>query len=120
MFTEGCIKSPFVMTRKLKFNVQNSRMSPVLPFDVIALIIDTIGETKDKNLLKELSLVSDSFLQICRKHLFATVELHSANAASRLASSKKAFIKLIRSRPDVINYIRKLTYEVSYNDEDDH
>ena len=33
-------------------------MSPVLPFDVIALIIDIIEENKDTNLLKELALVS--------------------------------------------------------------
>ena len=54
-------------------------MSPVLPFDIIALIIDTVGENKDTKLLKELALVSHSFLQICSKHLFATVELYNAN-----------------------------------------
>ena len=46
-----------------------------LPFDIIVLIIDIVGENKDINLLKELALVSHSFLQICSKHLFATVEL---------------------------------------------
>ena len=88
-------------------------MSPVLPFDIFALIIDIVGENKDTDLLKRLALVSHSFLQICSKHLFATIELHDAYL-DQLASSKKGFVKLLRSRPDVVNYIRKLTYKVTY------
>jgi hypothetical protein len=92
-------------------------MSPVLPFDIIALIIDIVGENKDTDLLKKLALVSHSFLHICSKHLFATVKLHSATSC--LASSKKGFVKLLKSRPDVVKYIRKLKYSVSRNDDDD-
>ena len=95
-------------------------MSLVLPFDIIALIIDIVGENKDTNLLKELALVSHYFLQICRKHLFATVELHDAVPDYNIASSKKGFVKLLQSRPDVAKYIRKLTYKVGRNDDDDH
>ena len=100
---------------KLKFNVQQSTLSPVLPFDIITLIINIVGENKDTNLLKELALVSHSFLQICSKHLFATVELHDAVRGYPVASSKKGFVKLLKSRPDVVKYIRKLTYKVSNN-----
>ena len=60
---------------QIKFNVQHSTMSSVLPFDIIAQIIDTVGKNEDTNLLKELALVSHSFLQICTKHLFSTVDL---------------------------------------------
>jgi hypothetical protein len=96
-------------------------MSPALPFDIIGLIIDIVGENKDTDLLKELALVSHSFFQICRKHLFATVDLRSANYY-KLASSKKGFVKLLKSRPDVVKNIRKLTYrlEVSHYDDEDH
>ena len=89
------------------FNVQHSTMSPVLPFDIIALIIDNVGENKDTD-LKELVLVSHSFLQNCSKHLFATIELD-------VSSLKKGFVKLLKSRSDVVRYIPKLTYIVSYN-----
>ena len=92
------------------FDVQHSTMSPVLPFDVIALIIDVVGENEDTNLLKKLALVSHSFLQICSKHLFATVVLHDAVPTHLLASSKKGFVKLLKSRPDVVKYIRKFIY----------
>ena len=87
-------------------------MSPVLPFDIIALIIDIVGENEDTNLLKELALVSYFFHQNCSKHLFATIELHDADPDNRIASSKKGFVKLLTSRPDVVKHIRKLTYEV--------
>ena len=94
-------------------------MSAVLPFDIIELIIETVGgENEDTNLLKELALVSHSFHQICSKHLFATIELHDGVSCPDIASSKKGFVKLVRNRPDVVKYIRKLTYEVSHFDDD--
>ena len=83
-----------------------------LPFDIISQIINTVGESEDTNLLKDLSLVSHCFHQICSKHLFATVELHDVVPRHHAASSKKGFLKLLKRRPDVVNHIRKLTYEV--------
>jgi hypothetical protein len=94
-------------------------MSPVLPFDVIALIIDIVGEN-NPNLLIELALVSHSFLQICSKHLFATVKLHDANSHYGIASSKEGFIKLLTSRPNVVKYIRNLAYKVGSTKFDSH
>ena len=94
-------------------------MSTNLPFDIISQIIDTVGENEDTNLLKELALVSHCFHQICSKHLFATIELHDADPDSSLASSKRGFVKLLRSGPDVVNYIRKLTYTMN-NKYDNH
>ena len=89
-------------------------MSPVLPFDIFTLIVDIIGENKDTDLLMELALVSHSFLQICSKHLFAAVELHDAVGSGRhsIATSNKRFANLLKSRPDVVKHIRKLTYKI--------
>ena len=103
--------------RSTTFNIPNVAVLQV-HLDVISLIIDIVGETKDTNLLEELALVSHSFLQICRKHPFATVELHNTNDC--LATSKKGFVKLLNSRLYVVKYIRKLTYGVSddYDDDD--
>jgi hypothetical protein len=99
-------------------------MWPILPYDIITQIIDIVGEDNDTELLKELALVSRSFHQICCKHLFATVKLHDADTEDGIASSKKSFVKLLGRRPDVVKYIRKLTYEVDYCrffiDNDDH
>ena len=99
-------------------------MSSILPFEIITLIIDNIGENKGINILKELALVSHSFLHICSRHLFATVELRDAVPGIPIASSKRGFVKLLTSRPDVVKYIRKLTYKVGNYyprlDDDDH
>ena len=93
--------------------VQHSTNIPsALPFDIIARIIDNIGENKDTDLLKELALVSHSFLQICNKHLFATIHLHDITPRYHVASSKRGFIKLLQSRPDVVKHIRQLTYQL--------
>ena len=59
--------------------------------------------------------VSHSFHQICSKHLFkfATIDLHDTNSKYEpkyIASSKKGFVILVQRRPNVVNYIRKLTY----------
>ena len=72
-------------------------MSSVLPFDIIALIIDIVEENNDTGLLKELALVSHSFHQICSKHLFATVELHDDVFQDRISPSMNGFVKLLRS-----------------------
>ena len=85
-----------------------------LPYDIVVQIIDNVGETDDMNLIKELALVSHSFHQICSKHLFATIDLHD-DVPMRQASSKKGFVKLLKRRPDVVKYIRKLTYTVEYD-----
>ena len=95
-------------------------MSSVLPYDIIVHIIDTVGE--DKDLLKELALVSHSFHQLCCKQLFATVGIHTPNPnlKRRGVFSKNSFVNLLKSRPGVVKYIRKLTYEVDELYDDDH
>jgi hypothetical protein len=50
------------------------------------------------------------------QHLFATIELHGADSRHSVASSKKGFVKLLTSRPDVVKYIRKLTYTLGDED----
>ena len=37
------------------------------------------------------------------------------SSASHIASSKKAFVRLLKSRPDVVKYIRNLTYTLEFN-----
>ena len=94
-------------------------MSPILPFDVIEVIIDIVGENRDTDLLKELALVSHSLHQICIKHLFANIDLHDADPNCRLVSSKNGFVQLLKSRPHLVKYIRKIKYEAGHN-HDDH
>ena len=85
-------------------------MSPFLPFDIFTLlIINIIPQNRDTNLLKELAVVSHSFLQICSKHRFATVEVHEPDPRN-YTTSINGFVKLLKSRPDsyFVKHIRKL------------
>ena len=90
-------------------------MSSVLPFEIIELIIEAVGENKETNLLNKLALVSLFFHQICSKRLFATIELHDVEPwyQDQVASPKKRFVNLLNSSPDVVKYIRELTYTIS-------
>src|SRR5882762_7886450 len=97
----------------IKLDVRHSAMS-VLPYDIIAQIIDIVGENDDMNVIKELALVSHSVNQICSKHLFATVSLHN-DVPMRQESSKKGFVELLERRPEVVKYIRKLIYKVEHD-----
>ena len=47
--------------------------------------------------------------------MFVVVELHDADPLCHVASSKKGFVKLLESRPDVVKYIRKLTYTIEFD-----
>ena len=77
-------------------DVQHHPMSHVLPFDIIALII--VIEQRHKS---EVS--------------------HNLIPSYRSASSKKGFVKLLKGRPKVVNYIPKILYKLSYNNDDhDH
>lgn len=75
------------------------------PFDIITLIVDIIGENDDKDLLRDLSLVSHSFNQICLKYLFASIHIDDGDS-----SSKVAFVNLLDRIPDAAKHIHKLTY----------
>ena len=89
-------------------------MSYVVPYDIIAQIIDIVGENDDMILIKQLALVSHSSYQMCSKYLFATVNLHD-DVPMQQASSKKGFVELLERRPEVVKYIRHLTYKLEYN-----
>ena len=83
-----------------------------LSYDIVAQIVDIIRETDGMSFIKELSLVSHSFNQICSRLIFATVDLYDDIPMQR-ASSKRGFVKLLERRPEVVKHIRKLTYIVS-------
>ena len=97
-------------------------MSPVLSFDILALI-NLISLENPKTRISSRSLLW-SLIPTSRsiENIYLPLSnLHGAN--SRLATSKKRFVRLLKSRLDVINYIRKLTYEVchkAHDNEDDH
>ena len=93
---------------------------PVLPLDVCGIIIDILASNKlDPGLIsvKKCSLVSQSFLPLCRKHIFATITIDDPLGALEPSYSDsdkgphhvlEEFMQLIKHTPAIGNYIRHL------------
>ena len=88
----------------------------VLPLEIEETIFDLLAEDDDddsESALKACSLVCHAFLSICRKHtIFRSIVLSvNAHHAAPLRATH-AFEILLRERPEIANYIRKLDYTV--------
>jgi hypothetical protein len=95
---------------------------PVLqvPLDVCGIIIDILASNKlDPGLIsvKKCSLVSQSFLPLCRKHIFATIKIDDPLGVLEPSYSDsdegphhvlEEFMQLIKRTPEIGNYIRHL------------
>jgi hypothetical protein len=101
---------------------------PVLPLDVSGIIIDILASDKrDPGLIsvKKCSLVSQSFLPLCRKHIFATIKIDDPLGALEPTYSDsdegphhvlEEFMRLIKDTPAIGNYIRHL--ELCFEEDD--
>ncbi|KIM35767.1 hypothetical protein M413DRAFT_32231 [Hebeloma cylindrosporum] len=85
---------------------------PTLPFETIETIIDILSE-QDPGLssLKSCSLVCEIFLQLCRKHIFASIAIDGENLALSKPTSA-ALVRLLSSTPEIAHHIRKLEWNI--------
>jgi len=102
---------------------------PVLPLDVCGIIIDILASNKlDPGLIsvKKCSLVSQSFLPLCRKHIFATIKIDDPLGTLEPSYSDsdegphhvlEEFMQLIKHTPAIGNYIRHL--ELCFEEDDE-
>ena len=78
-------------------------------------ILDLLAEDdNDHSALKACSLVCQTFLHICRKHIFGSITLDDNHAISHLATH--ALTLLLCERPEIADYIRKLDYTIEVGD----
>jgi hypothetical protein len=82
-------------------------MLSILPLEIEELILDHLS--KDHSALKMCSLVCESFLPICRKHIFGSIVLI-------VNEEDHAFERLLRETPKIADYIRKFEYNVQIAD----
>ena len=92
---------------------------PRLPLEVVEQIIDIVAtkswyynEYEDFPSLKACALVCHSFLAMCRKHIFASVNLNRR----RLISTSDDLNHLLSNSPHLAVYIRNLHYNVNENE----
>ena len=94
---------------------------PILvPLEVVEQIIDIVGaktqgyydQFEDFPSLQACALVCHSFLALCRKHIFASVNLNRR----RPISTSDDLNRLLSNSPHLAVYIRKLDYEFNENE----
>lgn len=83
---------------------------PALPLEIIGNIIDMLVDdgTNDLQHVKAFSLTCQSFLPLCRKHLFFSVHVIITNTGMRYAHRSEEFGYLLRDTPVIARYIRRL------------
>ncbi|KAF8149914.1 hypothetical protein B0H34DRAFT_167798 [Crassisporium funariophilum] len=85
---------------------------PRLPFDIIAVIVDTLGQEQNMATLKSLSLASSAFSPLCRKYIFATIVLEAPYAEPQRDIGR--FVELFcTNESDVPNYVRTMVYRLT-------
>jgi hypothetical protein len=86
-------------------------MPPMLPLEVVNLIIDDLAKHNDKlSSIKACALVCHSFLPLCRKHIFASVTLNERQPSSPTSDDLNY---LLSNSPHLAVYILNLDYHVN-------
>jgi hypothetical protein len=99
--------------------------------DVCEIVIDILASDKSDHLnsVKKCALVSQAFLPLCRKHIFATIKIgdpswslepsHSDADSEGPYHTLEDFTLLIKSTPAIGNYIRYLEFHFAENDSEE-
>ena len=89
-------------------------MPSIFPLEIEEMILDLLAEDDEDHLaLKMCSLVCQSFLPICRKHIFKSIRVAFQVDDHNLTSSPThAFERLLRETPEIADYIRKLDLSI--------
>ncbi|KAJ3547052.1 hypothetical protein NMY22_g1808 [Coprinellus aureogranulatus] len=101
-------------------------MPPVLPIEVIDLVVGHVAEAlpfQHPQALLSCSLVNRSFLPLCQKHIFKAVQLHmlysqscdGETTAKHLEDDRRAllFIQAVIQNPALGQYVQRLNYQTS-------
>lgn len=92
---------------------------PILPFETIETIIDTLAQDDPGSLsLKACSLVCQGFLELCRKHIFASITIDCLAVAVPTPTSA-AFVRLLSTTPQIADHIRELDWNILVEDFED-
>jgi len=80
------------------------------PLEIEEMILDLLAEDDEgHSTLKTCSLVCQTLLPICRKHIFGSIVLGSS-------PTTHAFDRLLRETPEIASYIRKLDCNIGIAD----
>ncbi|KIM43876.1 hypothetical protein M413DRAFT_26156 [Hebeloma cylindrosporum] len=82
--------------------------SPNLPLEVIETVIDTLArDDPGFSSLKTCSLACQCFLELCRKHIFASITIKDGKYSIQ---NRTALVRLLSSTPEIAYHIRELVW----------
>lgn len=86
-------------------------MSFLLLIDVLDLIIDELAATPQSMTdLKSCSLANKTFVKLCQKLIFKTVDLCNGAETERLQKQYRLFVGTLASKPELGKLVRNLNY----------
>lgn len=93
-------------------------MIPVLPLDVIENIIDILVNENPRSLpyVKAFSLTCQSFLPLCRKHIFSSIDVEITDSLEHLHSGE-AFGRFLLETPGIAKHVRQLSVRIEHHSE---
>ncbi|KAF8968044.1 hypothetical protein BDZ97DRAFT_1916272 [Flammula alnicola] len=93
--------------------------TPVVPFDVIEVILDILAWDYNEPYFRSLeacSLTCHSFLPLCRKRIFASIKVNGTY--SRRSNRTNMLSDLLTTAPDIADYVRELHFGITNDDEE--
>ncbi|KIM36521.1 hypothetical protein M413DRAFT_31573 [Hebeloma cylindrosporum] len=94
--------------------------SPALPLKILETIFDTLAQDDPfRSSLKTCSLVCKLFLELCRKHIYASISIDGRPQLPIPEPTAAAFVRLLFSTPEIADHIRKLYWIILLEDFDE-
>ncbi|KIM35748.1 hypothetical protein M413DRAFT_32217 [Hebeloma cylindrosporum] len=91
---------------------------PTLPVEIIQMIIDSLAQDDPRfSTLKMFSLVCQCFLELCRKHIFASICLYSHRTGGPKPIDR--LVRLLSTAPEIADHIRKIVWCIQEEDFED-
>ncbi|KIM35539.1 hypothetical protein M413DRAFT_449687 [Hebeloma cylindrosporum] len=95
-------------------------MLPDLPLEIIENVLDSLAQDDIGLLyLQTCSLVCEVFLQLCRKHIFASMTINSRANLIVPERHSSTFVSILSTTPEIADHIRKLDWNISVEDFED-
>ena len=96
--------------------IMSKSLAPVLHLDIIENVVDILFNDDAEGLkyVKTFSLTCQSFLPLCKKYIFASIEIQVGNYRSSRRTDE-AFKRLLLETPAIAKYVRHLTIRIIYD-----
>ncbi|KAF8905780.1 hypothetical protein CPB84DRAFT_565050 [Gymnopilus junonius] len=102
------------MSNQIRATTAPELRRPMVPLEIVDMIIEMLANDDNKNSLKCCSLACHAFLEISRKYLFSSITIYHQEK-DRNTFQAHQFQRLLNGNPSIADHVRHLDYRT--NDE---